>query len=142
MNWRDLFLENFWWKLFSLLIAMIVWSTYHINGGSFSLSSLYEDTTPTRFPNYRPRILTRQGDKHRYQILPEEVTITVSGRRDDVLEMNVRDILVYVDLQEFVVGSTNPLPVQVRTPAGIILSSVKPEKVQVIRLDPEFMPAD
>ena len=35
MSWHDLIFKNFWWKLFSLLIAMIVWSTYHINGGSF-----------------------------------------------------------------------------------------------------------
>ena len=29
MNWRNLIFNNLGWKLFSLLIAMIIWSTYH-----------------------------------------------------------------------------------------------------------------
>ena len=31
MNWRGLFFDHLGWKLFSLLIAFIVWSTYHIS---------------------------------------------------------------------------------------------------------------
>lgn len=142
MNWRDLIFHNLWWKVFSLLIAVIVWSTYHISGGTFSIGALYEDTTQMVFPNYRPRILTRQTDLHRYQIRPEEVTVTVSGRRDAVLTMNIRDIAVYVDMQEYVAGETNLLPVQIRTPPGIKVSGVIPERVQATRLEPEFMPAD
>ncbi len=142
MNWRNLVLQNLWWKVFSLLIAMIVWSTYHISGGTFSFGTLYQDSTPMVLPNYRPRILTRQIDQHRYQLRPEEVTVTVTGQREAVLSLNIRDIAVYVDMQEYVVGATNLLPVQVRTPPGVKFSSVKPERVQVTRIEPEFLPPD
>lgn len=142
MNWRNLVFHNIWWKVFSLLIAMIVWSTYHISGGTFSFGALYEDTTPMVFPNYRPRILTRQIDQHRYRIIPEEVTVTVAGRREVVMGMNVRDIAVFVDMQDYVVGGTNLLPVRVRPPAGIAVSSVTPDTVRVIRLEPEILPPD
>lgn len=142
MNWRDLIFQNVWWKIFSLLIAMIVWSTYHISGGTFSFGALYEDTTPMVFPNYRPRILTRQTDQYRYELRPEEVTITVAGRREAVQAMNVRELAVFVDMQDYLVGGTNLLPVQVRTPAGVKLSSVIPERVQVTRVHPAFRPTD
>jgi len=142
MNWRNLIFHNLWWKVFSLLIAMIVWSTYHISGGTFSFGALYEDTTPMVFPNYRPRILTRQSDQHHYQIQPGEVMVTVSGRRELMRDVNVRDIVVFVDVQDYVVGGTNLIPVQVRPPPGVTKFSVTPERVEVTRLEPEFLPTD
>ena len=142
MSWHDLIFKNFWWKLFSLLIAMIVWSTYHINGGSFSLGALYDETT-TREWSTRPRLLTRLNDPHRYRAVPEEVSITLVGRKTLIGSLNLKEVIVFVDVQEYVVGGTNLLPVQVRTPQGIVLNTrVNPEKVLVQQLEPEFRSTD
>lgn len=143
MKWRELILRNLWWKVFSLLIAVIVWSTYHISGGTFGIfGALYEDTTPMVFPNYRPRVLTRQGDLHQYKLHPGEVTVTVAGRRAAMLDVNVREIVVFVDVQDFLVGGTNLLPVHVRTPPGVSRFSVTPERVEVTRREPEPLPGN
>lgn len=140
MSWHDLIFKNFWWKLFSLLFAMIVWSTYHINDGSFSLGALYNEST-TREWSTRPRLLTRLNDPHRYKAMPEEVSITLVGRRALIGTLNLKEVIVFVDVQEYVVGGTNLLTVQVRTPQGSVLNTrVNPRKVLVQQLEPEFRP--
>ena len=133
MNWRGLMLDNLGWKLFSLLIAFLVWSTYHISGGSFRLG-LLDNMTAESWPGYRPRILTRQNDLYRYRIVPEEVSISVAGRRESMSNLRSRDRLAYVDANDYVVGGTNLVPVQVRTLPGITVTQIKPEKVLIERI--------
>lgn len=136
MKLRDLILHNFWWKLVSLLVAVIVWSTYYISGGTFHFGALTADDATSRFEGYRPRLLNRQSDPHRYQFSPQEVTVSFSGARTLLDSMTFKDLVVYVDLQEYLVGSTNLLSVQVRTPPGVTLVSVKPDKLLVQRIEP------
>lgn len=141
MNWRSLLLDNLGWKLFSLLIAFLVWSTYHISGGSFRLA-LLDSITAESWPGYRPRILTRQNDPHRYRLVPEEVSISVAGRRETITKLKSRDRLAYVDAYDYVVGGTNLVAVQVRTPPGITVTQIKPEKVLIERVPSDFLPPD
>ncbi|HSH17568.1 MAG TPA: CdaR family protein [Verrucomicrobiae bacterium] len=141
MKLRDLILHNFWWKLVSLLVAIIVWSTYYIGGGTF-LGALTPDDATSRFEGYRPRLLKRQSDIHRYQFSPEEVTISFSGARELLDRMTFKDIVVYVDVQDYLVGATNSLAVQVRTPPNVKLVSVKPDKLTVRRVEPAVVPAN
>lgn len=140
MKLRDLILHNFWWKLVSLLVAVIVWSTYYISGGTFQIGALTTDDATSRFEGYRPRLLKRQSDPHRYQFSPEEVTVSFSGARELLDRMTFKDIVVYVDVQDYLVGATNLLTVQVRTPPNVKLVSVKPDKLAVRRVEPVVLP--
>lgn len=142
MKLRDLILHNFWWKLVSLLVAVIVWSTYYISGGTFQIGALTTDDATSRFEGYRPRLLKRQSDIHRYQFSPEEVTISFSGAREQLDRMTFKDIVVYVDVQDYLVGATNLLAVQVRTPPNVKLVSVKPDKLTVRRVEPVVLPSN
>ena len=141
MKLRDLILHNFWWKLVSLLVAVIVWSTYYISGGRF-LDALTTDDATSRFEGYRPRLLKRQSDIHRYQFSPEEVTVSFSGTREQLDRMTFKDITVYVDVQDYLVGATNLLAVQVRTPPNVKLVSVTPDRLTVQRVEPVVLPAN
>jgi hypothetical protein len=142
MKWRDLILHNFWWKLMSLLVAVIVWSTYYISGGTFQIGVLATEDATSRFEGYRPRLLKRQSDPHRYQLSPEEVTLSFAGARELLDRMTFKDITVYVDVQDYLVGATNLLTVQVRTPPNVKLVSVKPDKLLVRRVEPAVVPGN
>lgn len=141
MKWRNLILHNFWWKLVSLLVAVIVWSTYYLSGGTFQWGVLTADDATSRFEGYRPRLLKRQSDPHRYQFSPEEVTFSFAGTREQLDRMTFKDIVVYVDVQDYLVGGTNSLTVQVRTPPNVKLVSVRPETLTVRRVEPAVLPA-
>ena len=143
MNWRGLFFDHLGWKLFSLLIAFIVWSTYHISGGSFRIGDyLLDNAAAGNWKGYRPRIMTRQNDPHHYRLVPEEVSISVAGRRETVNALRTRDVVAYVDAQDYTVGGTNVVNVQVRTPPGITVIQVKPDKVLIERVPSDFLPPD
>jgi hypothetical protein len=137
MNWRNLFLHNLGWKLFSLLIAMLVWNTYHLTGGSWLGRVLAGDTKNANYVGFRPRILTRQGETRQFRTRPEQVEITVSGAPADIDRLEVKDILAFVDAQEFKEGDTNSLPVTVRVGLGYNVTRIVPERVHLERVKEE-----
>jgi len=142
MNWRSLFIHNLGWKLFSLLIAVIVWNTYHLTGGSFFGRYLAGDTKSANYVGFRPRVLLRQGDARQFRLRPEQIEIAVSGPPAAIDRLEVKDILAFVDAQDYKNGDTNPVPVQVRIGPQFIVTRIAPERVQMERIDEEFKPTD
>lgn len=140
MNWRSLFAHNLGWKLFSLLIALIVWNTYHLTGGFWN--DFTGETRTANYVGFRPRILIRQGETRRFRLRPETVEITISGPPNDVDQLEVKDILAYVDVQDFQEGSTNPVPVRVTVGTNFVVTGIQPKTVQVERIPDEFHPTD
>lgn len=142
MNWRGIFINNLGWKLFSLLIALVVWSTYHLSGGSFLFTGLAGETDSVNYAGFRPRILLRQGDNRRFRLQPEQVRITISGLPNDVNQLDVKDILAYVDAQDYQDGNTNLVTVHVNVGPNLVVSKVQPDKVVLEQIPEQFHPND
>lgn len=142
MTWRGIFVNNLGWKLFSLLIALIVWNTYHLTGGSILFTNWSGDTKSANYVGFRPRILTRQGETRRFRLKPEQVEITISGLPADIDRLEVKDILAYVDMQDYKEGDTNAVPVHVMVGQHLTVTDIQPSKVQVERVPDEFRPTD
>ena len=123
---RKLVLENFWWKLFSLALAVLIWLTV-------TFASQKEAGTETRvFSNLPVSILASAEDVHNFKVSPSAVEVTVQGDPRTVQDLDGKDIRVSVDLTG--VGPARDLhkPVQVSVPAGVTFRRVAPEQVQVI----------
>ena len=135
---QDLILRDFWLKLFSFALAVLMWFTIS--------SAIQQEGTPgapLRLGATRQRtfsklpiiILSGAGDVGNFKVDPEEVEVTVEGDSRTILDLDPRDMRVLVDLT-----GIPALPaahevrkrVEVTLPAGVTRIKVDPEDVRVV----------
>jgi YbbR domain-containing protein len=123
---RHVFLEDFWLKLFSLVLAVVVWLIV-----TFA-SQKEAGMTPRVFSDLPIRVLSSAEDVRGFRVSPNEVTVTVQGNAKTLQNLRSKDIQAVVDLTG--VGAARDLhkPVKVLFPAGVAFLHVAPEEVQVI----------
>jgi hypothetical protein len=123
---RKLVLEDFWWKLFSLALAVLVWLTV-------TFVSQKEVLTDKRvFSNLPVVIVAAAEDVHNFKVNPGEVEVTVQADRQTLQNLRSKDIRPMVELTG--IGAARDLRkrVEVAVPAGVAPMRVRPEEVQVI----------
>src|SRR5262245_49160479 len=124
MPLRSLILDHIWLKLFSLVLATLIWLAVWAN-------LQHEPLLPRKFGNDGTKIFTfmkrpilvlsDNPDQPPVTIVPPQATITVQGPADLIQGLKDEDIDVFVRVTE-----KHPLnlqvPVHVRLPAGATLS--------------------
>src|SRR5687767_13918462 len=93
---RDLILHNFWWKVTSLLLAIIVWFVVYATDTNRSVLP----TTRRSFPNHALAVLRDSTDKRPLRITPTEVNIVVSAPIMDATRLTDADIQTFIDLND------------------------------------------
>jgi YbbR domain-containing protein len=124
---RNLVLEDFWLKLFSLALAVLIWLTVTFASQKDPLTDQH-----VRSEKLPVTILGSAEDVHNFRVNPREVTVTVQGNAKTLQNLQSNDIRVIVDLTG--VGPARDLRkrIEVSVPAGITHMRVIPEEVQVI----------
>ena len=123
---RNLFVEDFWWKLFALALAVLIWLTV-------TFASQKEIGTDRRvFLNLPVAVLSSTEDVRNFKVSPNEVVVTVQGDAKTLQNLQSKDLRAMVDLTG--VGAARDLRkrVEVSVPAGITHTRVMPGEVQVI----------
>lgn len=129
---RDLLFKDFWWKLFSLVLAAFIW---------FTVDKLIEEPQPTDFSNVPVTygempvlIVATAADMHLYHVSPDKVSVTVTGPPGVMSVLQANEIRVTVDLSNLdpAKGFSQPVDVEVSVPGGVTLVKVTPTKVSVI----------
>jgi YbbR-like protein len=123
---RKLFLEDFWLKLFSLALAVLIWLTV-----TFA-SEKGVGTESRVFSNLPIAVLASAEDVHNFKVTPSQAEVTVQGSPKTIQNLESKDIRVIVDLSG--VGAARDLnkPIEVSVPVGITCLHVSPEDVQVV----------
>ena len=123
---RDYILHNFWWKVTSFLLAVIVW--FVVYGANQA-----DGTTIGRersFPNHSLAIMRDATDKRPIRVTPSEVNITVSAPVLEVTRLTAADIQTFIDL-----GEVDPVlkkaRIRVYVPRGVKLVRIEPDEVSV-----------
>lgn len=123
---RNLLLEDFWLKLFSLALAVLIWFTV-------TFVSQKEVRTDTRvFFNLPVTVLSAAEDVRNFKVSPSEVQVTVQGDGETLQNLQSKDIRVMVDLTGVMAARELRKRVEVSAPAGVTHLRVAPEEVQVI----------
>lgn len=123
---RHLFVEDFWWKLFSLVLALLVWFTV-------TFASEKDVRTDKRvFVNLPVTILSSAEDVRNFKVSPSEVQVTVQGHPETLQDLQARDIRPMVDLTGVAAAQDLRERVEVSVPAGVTFLRVVPEEVQVV----------
>jgi hypothetical protein len=129
---REWLLDDFLWKLFSLLLAAGIWMTvHHLLPEGQGTHPLPETATVT-FSNIQVLIMARAADVHNYHVRPEVVSVTVSGSKDATSVVQANSIRVSVDLTDIESAKDLFRPVDVSMPPGISLVRVTPSRVSVV----------
>lgn len=126
----DIIQRNFWLKVVSLLFATFIWLAIRFE--MRLLQNPTGDEIVQTFRHIQIRVLTDTRDKSTYQVVPDEVTLTVSGELQLIRRLHERDFQVFVNAAQ----STDLLQgyirkVEVVKPLGVTLIKVEPSMVQV-----------
>src|SRR6478672_11547220 len=87
---RELLFADFWLKLFSLALAVLIWLAV-----SFAVQKEPQVRTFSKLP---VQLLSVPRDKGNIIVRPAEVEVTIQGERTLVRDLRASDIRVMVDL--------------------------------------------
>lgn len=122
MPLRSYFLDHLWLKLFSLILATLLWLTIR--------SNLDQDTREVtrRFDNVAVALLSDTAERRTFALDPAQVSVTVKGPKAVIDGLG--DIHAYVELASHA-GNTGNYTVEVLAPAGVTVVLVSPRTVFV-----------
>ena len=121
---RSLLLDHLWLKLFSLLLATLIWLTVRS-----TLNSPTRETT-RRFARQPVVIMTESAEYRSFTIDPQQVNITVRGPAGLVEDLQERNIQAFVQVsgEQSAAGT---YPVEVHVPHGVSVVLVAPRTATV-----------
>jgi hypothetical protein len=129
---REWLLDDFIWKLLSLVLAVGIWLTVHRTLVGVPGTPAPPDAQTVTFGNIQVLIMARAADVHDYHVRPEVVSVTVSGAPEAISVVQANSIRVSVDLTDIESAKDLFRPVDVSMPAGISLVKVSPAEVSVV----------
>ncbi len=133
---QNLVLKDVWLKLFSLVLAVLVW--FVVNGMDVQKEALSGRPRPLRaldrrtFRNLPIIVMSSAEDARVVHVNPKEVEVTVAGEAKVLNRLLDRDIRVIVDLTGIEAAHDLRKRVEVSTPAGVTRVNVDPDEVQVV----------
>jgi hypothetical protein len=137
MSIRSLILHNFWIKLFSVLLATLIW--FAVQSGIEK--KVQPPKNPITSPNtkniYVPvRILTQPGEAVDFKVEPAEIVISVTGEDANLRDLDPKKNVAYVNLTGFRSSRETNQQVQLDVPNGITVNSMLPRAVKIERVNP------
>jgi hypothetical protein len=124
MTLRAIFLHNFWLKLFSVILASLIWMAVRAN-----LASASTDVN-RKFPHRPVLVMTGAGEHPALAIEPGDVSVLVRGPKDLIGSLTEQDVQVFLQLD----GRREPsgeFGIVVHVPPGIKEVVAFPERVFV-----------
>jgi len=126
---RDIILNNFWWKVTALALAIVVRFALRPEDGQ----PLLPRTMHTRYLVSHPITLSKPAtDLREFKVTPENVDITLSGDAKVLKDLDDREVRATVDIRDLEPG-TNSVRIHLFVPpeGGIKLERLTPDRVQV-----------
>ena len=131
---RQVFVHDFWLKLFSFLLAVLIWLTASLatqreGSPATPFSLVPEERT---FSNLPILVSSSAQDVRNFKIVPTMVEVTVRGDAKTVRALGANEIRARVDLTGIETARELKARIEVAIPAGASLVRVEPAEVQVI----------
>ena len=133
MAFRDYILDRFWLKLFSFILATLIWFTVSSNERPEyrGIASVFR-AGGDKLELVRPvRLLVLPTTRRSFNIQPGEVRITVRGKPADLERLGPSDVQAHVNLTD-AVDSAATYPVDARNvPRTVEVVEIIPSMVMV-----------
>jgi YbbR domain-containing protein len=136
MTLRDLILNNFVWKLISLILAMLVWWRIDnlVEKEKEQAQTPATSSDETQTFSLPVRVLGPARNPRGFAVTPSEVAVTLRGEHYALAQVIATNVLVYVDATFAPNVKSAKLTVVVRPPVGVSVQEVKPPEVDVERM--------
>ena len=121
MSLRAIIFDHVWLKLFSLILATLIWLAVWSN---LRNEPIFKDELRT-FVSRPIGVLIDSPERTQLNIIPEHATVTVRGPGDLLLGLKDDDINVFVRIPAKLPISSD-LPVHVHVPVGVAVAVVTP----------------
>ena len=131
---RYLFVKDFWLKLFSFALAVLIWFTVNIAINKESSGAPALSLTPVeerKFSDLPVVVLSSAEDVRTVHVNPKNIEVTVRGEPKLLNVVRGRDIRVLLDLTGIPAAHDMRVRIEVTVPAGLSVARVSPEEVQV-----------
>jgi YbbR domain-containing protein len=123
MSLRLLLFDNIWLKLFSFVLALLIWLAVR---GTLSKGG---ENRVHKFRQVPVMLLTEATEHRALQVDPGMVDVTVRGSAGDLESMTERDVLAFVRVTKEKDNGT--FPVDFRLPPGVQVFLLSPASVTV-----------
>lgn len=131
MSARDAILQNFWLKLFSLLLATMIW--FAINGAQNNLRSDRSaiGVLTRKIERVPVTVMKAATDLRAFRVEPDHIDVTVRGPIAEVQALTARQLTVFISLTD--VNDTAGLnkKILVHAPAGIAVVEVSHTEARI-----------
>jgi len=133
MSLRNLILNNFWLKLFSIALATVIWlavdNTIHNEQGLNQMLT-------ADYIRVQVSVQTAPDDKRVFRITPNEVIVIAVGKDAASFQASRKDIRVNLDLTHFDARESSAEELKAQAPPGITVLEIIPYTVQVQQVSP------
>jgi YbbR domain-containing protein len=129
---RDLFTKDWAWKLFSLLLAVVIWFTVHRTLGESNTPATPAEVSTLAYRNLPVALVSAGPDVHQYRLLQTTVAVTVSGSPEIIGILQANQVHATVDLSDTNLINSQKLRVEVSVPPGVTVVSIKPASIGVL----------
>lgn len=129
MNLRDFVIKDFWWKLGSFLLAVIIWGV--VKGELRKSGDAGVPAIVGEFKKLPVTLLRDPGDLRPLRVVPKEVDVFISGVQAQLKNVKAEQIEVFVKLADGPNLNGTPLKLTVTAPPGISVISVVPPVASV-----------
>ena len=132
---RYIFLQDFWLKLFSFALAVLLWIIVNMAIKKEVSPVTQLSLVPQKeqvFSDLPVTVLSSAEDVRSFSVNPKTVTVTIQAEPRNFEHLSAKDIRALVDLTG--IGAAHDLRkrIEVSTPTGVTLLKVYPDEVQVI----------
>jgi YbbR domain-containing protein len=132
MAFRDYILDRFWLKLFSFILATLIWFTVQSNVQTdFRFATNPFRTKETREISRPVRLVTLPTNRRHFKIEPVEVRITIRGNPAILDRLNPGDIEAQVKLTDATDSAASYTVEAESVPPGIHIIEIVPTMVMV-----------
>jgi len=131
---RNLIFKDFWLKLFSLTLAILIWFTVSLaipKEGFPAAALALKATERHTFSNLPVVVMSSASDVRNFKVNPNEVAVTVEGDPKILQNLQSKDIRVIVDLTGVEAARDMTKRIDVSIPAGVTLVRVDPQEVHI-----------
>jgi YbbR domain-containing protein len=125
----DWLTKDFHWKAFSLLMAIGIWLT--VRRVSEAPAGPAANLVTSTYANVPVLAVSTDSNVHQTQVVPQTVTVTISGAADTMNRLERSEIHAFVNLTGFSSAENLSQDVEVALPPGTTVVDVDPPQISV-----------
>lgn len=136
MSARDAILQNFWLKLFSLVLATMIWFAIYGAQNNLRGDRPVLGTVTRKIAQVPITVMKSAADLRAFRVEPSQIEVTVRGPIAEVQALTARQLEVFINLTDVHDTAGLTKKILVHTPPGIAVVEVSHTEANIAPVNP------